>query len=300
MEIDLLLKCNTAMSSVVVDRIEVLYECGRYEDAISETIEMLNRSVFFDEYKTGVLEKSRAAVADKMRLQLSPSGRDRKCNFLMNTELSLRVFQLLVESLVELNWCGGEFTMFWTAFTSLSSEHFSAIIKLLVLGVLSCNDYGGKCMALLARASARGKQMCSTILTEGALPCVVAVITLALSRNNRQNMSGQAEESALNYLCCNGCVILANLIRFLSSKLMSELVLATNAHLHLIRLTCSGWESIVGEQEFSPGHINCSREGVQALANLAVLANDRVWRELLSSKCVTAFSGTVRFLLEVM
>lgn len=286
LDVETLLVINTAMTSVLIDRLEVTLESFRYEECIAEAVEILTRVVFFPDFEDDMSQP----VLDKIRLYLVPETVDSKCHFFLDDDLSARLFQVLVKALVELNWCGGDFGPFWNCYTSLSSDQFTEVIRLLVVDALRGDDHAGKCVALLARASSRGKHICTVILTQGALPCLVAVVSSLLS----PNASKQTEKkSALSYLCCNGCVVIANLIRFLSPRLTSELILATNGHLLLVRLTCSGWEAIVGEQVPSADQVNCSREGVQALANLAILANEKVWKELLNSKCVTAFSAVI-------
>jgi hypothetical protein len=205
----------------------------------------------------------------------------------------VRLFRVFSKSLMELNWYG-DFHSFWFSYTSLSTEQFNAIIKLIVEGVLECNNFSGKCAALLAKASSRGKHICSAILYQGGLPCLISSVSTLLTPGAKASMSDESDpDSAVNYFCCNCCAIIANIIRFLPSRLTSELILSCNGLLLLVRLTCSGWEAVVGDTVPFAEHVNCSREGVQALANLAILANEKVWKELLSSKCVTAFSAVV-------
>lgn len=86
---------------------------------------------------------------------------------------------------------------------------------------------------------------------------------------------------------------MANMIRYCPFKITSEIITSCNGLLLLIRLTCSGWEHIVGDTIPSSSFVNCSREGVLALANFALVSNDKMWRTLLSSKCVTAFSAVI-------
>ena len=289
MNVENLLILHTSMTSVLIDRLEVILECFRYEDCIAEAVEILSRVVFFPDFED---DKSQPGIDEKIRIYLTPENIDTRCHFFLDDELNSRAFKILVRALVELNWFGGDLASFWNCYTSLSPDQFTEVIRILVLDSLRGDDFAGKCVALLARASSRGKHICTVILTQGALPCLVAVVSSLLSPSSKQSEKRNSE-SALSYLCCNGCVVIANLIRFLSPRLTSELILATNGHLLLVRLTCSGWEAIVGEQVPSAEQVNCSREGVQALANLAILANEKVWKELLASKCVTAFSAVI-------
>ena len=285
--LDELCAAHTAMIAVVFDRLEVVLRVRRFEDVVVDCLEILRRSIPFTEYLQSTREHLRAgnkAVEDTMRGEL------RRCRIVVDEDLSKVLFGALTQALVELNW-QSEFTSFWTAYNSLSSEHLQAVLALVVEGVLECGEYGARCLALLAKVSARGKQVCAAVFGQGALPVVVAAISSVLAPGCKV-LPGSAS-TALSYLCCNGCVLVANLLRYLPARLSTEVLLASDGLLMLIRLTCSGWEAVVGEAVPAACYVNCSREGVQALANLAVIATDRVWRELLSSKCVTAFSAVV-------
>lgn len=288
-------------TAVMVDRLEVLLACGRFEDAATDAIEILKRSVNYDEYlketwnfvKSSSKDKVPATLQEKMRSELCRVDRDGRLNFFLETSESARLFRAFTRALVELSWYG-DIGPFWTSLMSLSTEQFNTTMKLLVEGLLDCGEHAGKCAAFLARASSRGKQICSAIFNQGGLPVLITSVSSFLTPSGRFAADSlPAPSSSLNYFCCNGCATIANLIRFMPSRLTSEIILCCNGLLLLIRLTCSGWEAVVGDATPLAGHVNSSREGVQALSNLAVMATEKVWKELLASKCVTAFSAVV-------
>lgn len=256
-----------AMVSVMIDRMCTLNEARRWKEAAADAIEILNRSLHQD-------DSSEAAAQAQIRAVIGRIDRNGKCNFVLTVADSNRFYWAFLNALVELNW-HGDYSTFWNAYTSLSTEQFNYLIKLLVVGLLTCKEYGGRCLALLARAS-RTKPICVVMFHYGALSCLIATISSMLTPGSKSAPSGQlAPDSSLNYYCCNGCVVIANIIRYMPSRVTSEIILSSNGLLLLVRLTCSGWEAVVGDSAPFTSHVNCSREGVQALANLAIIANER-------------------------
>lgn len=132
-------------------------------------------------------------------------------NFIhLTEEQSASLFRIFAAALSELNW-HGDFSAFWSAHTSLSSEQFSTVMRALTEGLLLCNEIAGKHVALLAKASGRGSKICMSILNQGGLPCLITAITAMLSpsmallrRLEAMQSNGRA---ALDYLCCNGMAL---------------------------------------------------------------------------------------------
>jgi len=166
---------------------------------------------------------------------------------------------LLGRALVNAYWCS---EIRYNLMQNLSKRHRSRVVKHILGMLLDHNDETAKAAAFIARLTSGGPQLCKAVLAEGGIPMIVTT----LEQSN--------DEQVLTH--CAGAII----------------NFTQQTHQITALVACDVIPILVHQAR--NGNPRPAFSAIQALGNMAVLANEETWQLLLDADLPGVFDSVIR------
>ena len=309
-------------TSYIVDRMNALFVVGHFEECILDGTQLIINCY-------GLIQASakKSPEKDKGSGQKSSSGsssaikdKDGEYHEPLSQEATRRVYCIIAESLVELHWAEQSSIPFDVLRRlALTSHKLCTSLVHAILGLLlESSNVAQKALTLLISCiTLKTGRYCRLFVSEGAIPMIIWSMSQALcglgvekSRSGgnkvgqdilsklctQRNMlyygisssrsaEAEAEGFPLEAICANGASALTNIVGLLHEPCIVSIIAASDGFPLLIKLSICK-------------QVDIACEALQALSNIAVQADEVMWKELLNADIVSTFVDVISIALE--